>query len=675
MTWSVPDEATAPLREGGLRVVEPGELDVYLAEALGDGMLLARVPRPGATDRGRLALAIEGAVEDALERRGSPPPGVEASADLDGSLSDQLYRARLLGSRGIAVHVPSLAGLASRAGVLDAEDSAVLRWWMGAAAERPLRLLLDAHNCRLAIYGPPVGLAAYLSDGDGRPRPREAERAADQDAVGAAAAADPGADAAPGSAAEESAPPPSTPVLDFSVPLVLDDLAEEAPAPSAARALAALFEDVTLAALRECVEAATAAQPLSTFPPPTVAPLESAPRAEEPRVDAADAPAIEPEASAAPAPEPAAAEPEEAPALAAPGDDDAVPQPEEPAARPDERASETRVPLARVRLVRVPARPEGETSPEPQPEPQPEPTPEEDRARQTVAARRVASSGPLFPDAPSAWRSWMAELDAARGPKPLAVIERLFVGAYVPLADAVDRGVAGAEALPVLDTWAQSFERSYSEAFPALCQRGKRPTMTADVADLAARIGRLHGARNVQLVLVDGLRWDLGLRVEKALAERVAGRATLAERALVWSALPTTTAVQLSLIGRGPAGLREVGRVPESDVPVARGRAAATLRRVRTAGREVLKLDLVEASLTLPGAAAAERLDELAPLVAEALTAHLVGVPGRTLVLVFGDHGFRLDRQGVGTGAARSGRASPDEVLVPALAWLTGEVH
>jgi hypothetical protein len=43
--------------------------------------------------------------------------------------------------------------------------------------------------------------------------------------------------------------------------------------------------------------------------------------------------------------------------------------------------------------------------------------------------------------------------------------------------------------------------------------------------------------------------------------------------------------------------------------------------------------------------------------------------------MVFGDHGFLLDSLEGGTTAARSGGASPEEVLVPAFAWLIGNVH
>ncbi len=300
-----------------------------------------------------------------------------------------------------------------------------------------------------------------------------------------------------------------------------------------------------------------------------------------------------------------------------------------------------------------------------------EPEPPTELAEETAGPK----GSTLDPDAPRDWQRWVRELEGTRGPKPLAVVERTFVSAFVPLSDAFARGIAGEEAAPILDVWSKSFAKSYSEAFDALKMRGKRPTMVLDVPDIALRMGRLHGARSVQLVLVDGMRFDLGLRVNERLKILLGQHAALTERLLLWSALPSTTSVQLELIGRGPQGLREIGEGAESEVPVARGRAAATLRRVRAGHREVHKLDLVESALSVPGAPLAERFDCLADETAEALANHILKLQPRTLVLVFGDHGFTLEPIGPGTSAGHSGGASPEEVLVPAFAWLVGRVH
>jgi hypothetical protein len=269
----------------------------------------------------------------------------------------------------------------------------------------------------------------------------------------------------------------------------------------------------------------------------------------------------------------------------------------------------------------------------------------------------------------------MHKLDTARGPKPLNAIEQLFINAYVPLSDAHQRGIAGPEARSVLEQWSSSFARSYSEAFDAMRLRGRRPMMVLDIPEAAQRLARLHGARSVQLVLVDAMRFDLGLRVESQLVNTLGQQAALTDRFLLWSALPTTTSQQLELIGRGAEGLKDGDIHSETPVLVARGRQASTLRRIRAGSRELLKLDLVEARLGEPGGAISTRLDQLALEVSDALAVAFSKMPPRTLVAVFGDHGFCLDTTEQGSSAMRQGNASPDEVLVPGFAWLVGQTH
>jgi hypothetical protein len=68
-------------------------------------------------------------------------------------------------------------------------------------------------------------------------------------------------------------------------------------------------------------------------------------------------------------------------------------------------------------------------------------------------------------------------------------------------------------------------------------------------------------------------------------------------------------------------------------------------------------------------------LDSIADEAAMVLGDYLGKQIPRTLVLAFGDHGFVLDRLEQGTAAAQSGGSGPEEVLVPAFAWLVGGVH
>lgn len=267
------------------------------------------------------------------------------------------------------------------------------------------------------------------------------------------------------------------------------------------------------------------------------------------------------------------------------------------------------------------------------------------------------------------------EIEAASGPKPLAVVERLFTTAYMPLRAALDRHPELSQRLhDVADEWARAFEKSYSDAFDALRVRNKRPSMLVDVPDLALRIARLHGARSTQLLLVDGMRFDLAESIHERLRAQVGQRAACAERFLLWSALPTTTAAQVELIGRGPSGLKDFTGDVQSDLVVARGRKACTIRRLKAGHRELLKLDVVEARLTEPGGAEGDAFALVADEAAQRIAAYFEGLQPRTLVMVFGDHGFVIDRKD-GVAEVRHGGGSPEEVLVPAFAWLVGAMH
>lgn len=268
-------------------------------------------------------------------------------------------------------------------------------------------------------------------------------------------------------------------------------------------------------------------------------------------------------------------------------------------------------------------------------------------------------------------RAHALELDRARGPKPVAAIERLFQQHYVPLIGAMARGEADGSVRAIANEWSRSFAESYNEAFAALKVTGKRPTMVLDAFDVAGRIARLSSARSVKCVLIDSMSFDLGERVAVRMKTELDKRAVLVERTTLWSALPSTTPTQMQLLGKGAEGLREAG--PSSSEPdVSRGRSITTMRRERLGARELMKLDLVEARLHSPGAAYDERLDALADEVTDLVVMFMETLPPRTLVYLFGDHGFVLGPgvNGWPTGPSIQGGASPEQVLVSGHAWL-----
>jgi hypothetical protein len=269
-----------------------------------------------------------------------------------------------------------------------------------------------------------------------------------------------------------------------------------------------------------------------------------------------------------------------------------------------------------------------------------------------------------------AWRSFTLALMAARGRQPLGAFEKLFSQSYVPLCSAIGAGLDDPRALHAHEEFRNNFARAYTEASPTFALTGKRPRMVFDAPEVAARIARLHGARATQLLMVDGMRYDLGMLVKTRLAAALDKRASLTDEHILWSALPTTTPRQLDALGRGVEALR--GAAPsERETDPVRGRTAETIRRIKIGSRDVYKLDIGDARLREAAPNTLAALPAVADTVADVIARHAATLAARTLLFVFGDHGFTVDREGM----ARSGGASPEEVLVPAYAFLVAEMH
>jgi hypothetical protein len=281
---------------------------------------------------------------------------------------------------------------------------------------------------------------------------------------------------------------------------------------------------------------------------------------------------------------------------------------------------------------------------------------------------------PALPD--DVVQRYCDELDEAQGPKPVATIEQLFKTRYTPLLEALSRGLCDQVAGAVVEDWRAAFDKSYCDAFTAIRATLKRPTMVLDAPDVATRIARLNGARAVQLLLVDSMRYDLGERVLEELKSRISHRAVCVEQTLMWSAMPTVTPTQMTLLSRGARGLREEAPKSEREAIIQRDGSVDALRRVRIGHRDLVKLDLVEARLRDAGGPFEERMAHIAGEVATVIARFSESLAPKTLLYVFGDHGFRLPVRAAGTtGPASQGGASPEEVLVGAQAWLVGDVH
>jgi hypothetical protein len=270
------------------------------------------------------------------------------------------------------------------------------------------------------------------------------------------------------------------------------------------------------------------------------------------------------------------------------------------------------------------------------------------------------------------WRRWTLQLTAAKGPQPLPSLERLFAENYVPLCNTLAAGLDDPRARSAVEDFRAAFSKSYTDAFPTLAVSAKRPRMVLDVHDIAARIGRLHGARASRLLLVDAMRWDLGRMIEQRVSTRLGTKAAITDELILWSALPSTTLRQLETIGRGVDALRAPGPLDDMpEVEALRGRTADYVRRLRVGPRELHKLDVVQARLQGLHGGVLAALPGIADDAAHAIVRHVETLPPRTLLLVFGDHGFTVDKRGMVT----HGGASPEEVLCCAFGLLVGEVN
>lgn len=268
-----------------------------------------------------------------------------------------------------------------------------------------------------------------------------------------------------------------------------------------------------------------------------------------------------------------------------------------------------------------------------------------------------------------------AKLDEAEGPKPVSTIQDLFQTCYTPLLEALSSGLDDPDAERVVDNWRQSFEKSYGEGFNTMRVTGRRPPMVLDAPDVATKIAKLNGARAAQLLLVDGMRFDLGLRVHRELSHLLDGTAVCVDRPILWSALPSITPVQMHLLARGPRALKEELH-SEREPQIHRDGSLTTLRRVRIGQRDLIKLDLVEARLREAGPGFETRMSSLAEEVADVIAGYAEELPPRTLLFIFGDHGFYMPTGGPdATGPADQGNATPEEVLIGAQAWLVGAVN
>jgi hypothetical protein len=232
----------------------------------------------------------------------------------------------------------------------------------------------------------------------------------------------------------------------------------------------------------------------------------------------------------------------------------------------------------------------------------------------------------------------------------------------------VAAGKAPAESRRAIDTWAEGFAQSYAAAFKSLNSSLRRPRMVRDIFELGARWLGQSRARNCQLVLIDAMRFDLGQRLNELMEKQLAGEAVCRDQALLWAALPSNSEAQrIGDLAARPLRYGKAKPSPELPPPVADG-----IQSVRVGSREFLRVDRIAADLVRPGESEPMRLDRLAGQLADVLVPWMKTQPPDTLVVLFGDHGFYWQANESGTSAAQRGGALPEQVLVPASAWVRG---
>lgn len=239
--------------------------------------------------------------------------------------------------------------------------------------------------------------------------------------------------------------------------------------------------------------------------------------------------------------------------------------------------------------------------------------------------------------------------------------------AYVPLMREVASGYAPEELRAAVDSWAEGFAQSYAAAFKTLNGHARRPTMVRDIFDVVLRWLNQYRARSCELLLVDCMRFDLGQRLNEELEQRLAGQAVCRDQALLWAALPSNSVAQRLAETGSASALRP--RPAQPGKP-AEPEARSGIQPLRVGTRELFRLDRLAAELAKPGEVESRRIERMARSLADEIEPWLKSQAPDTMVVIFGDHGFHWQANERGTGAAQRGGALPEQVLVPASAWL-----
>lgn len=644
-----PPDAAVSLEARLLHLPITTDAEAFRRVARASERVLVLLGEPASSQRGALADFVVAGIEAELERIGAAPRGWVASDSLEEIVRDQLYRARLLGSFGVAVSFASVTALADAEGRSSAEDSQTLRRLVALAEREPLQLHLPRPSAELMLAGSPEPLSAWLPPSlePGRVATIEYESPGDDEpARGPASPPAPKATLLPPLLEAFFDPPPlpdepespgaacesSTPLTPRSLPLVRSR-ERAAKAPSTRAALDARpGHDTKQDDLAEAVLEPRELGAARTDPDACALPLAAGELAPHPaEIEPARAELVHD-----------AADPRGSEWVAA-GVATGSLEAREPEAEVVALRAATAVPLAAAtgNRMRPPVAAPFET-----PAPQPVEKTEAERAERCLA--------------------WAEQLQGMSGPKAHGTVEKAFIGAYLPLCRELAAGGAPEAARTARDRWAEGFAQSYASAFRQLNGGARRPRMVRDVVELGARWLGQHHARQCQLLLVSAMRFDLGQRLNEEIERRLTGKAVCVEQCVLWTALPSNAEAQQ---------LGDARSVARRGRPEAPARAPGEIESGYVGSRELFRLRQLPDALSGPGKAESARLGELAHALADTLVPWIQRHPPETLLVIFGDHGFHWEANAAGTSPGQRGGALPEQVLVPASAWLLREAR
>jgi hypothetical protein len=152
----------APLVTRILHLPITTDVEAFVTVARATERVVVQLGNPGFENRDRLGRFVVRGIETELGRLGAAPPGWRYDDGIEAILSDQIYRARLLGCAGLALSFPSLRDLADASGQLGAEDSNTLRQLVELAEREPLQLYIPRPCTELRVVGTTELLSAWL---------------------------------------------------------------------------------------------------------------------------------------------------------------------------------------------------------------------------------------------------------------------------------------------------------------------------------------------------------------------------------------------------------------------------------------------------------------------------------------------------------------------------------